>query len=195
MKTAPHLGRTTSAAPYVAGIKIRCNRPTVIGGHAHVADSNGGLRAIRVSDPAHLTEVGVYAPPGYARRVAVTGGYAYVTNISRDLRIVRISDPAHPAAVGFYDTPGCAQRVAVCGHYAYVADCESLRIVNVADPAHPTGACAAGVPADHLALALMGQGIQREFGQRRVGTSLPVVCRCYCSTSGWGSSAPISEYE
>jgi hypothetical protein len=138
----------------------------VAAGYAYVAADEAGLRIVDVSNPSHLTEVGVYQPPlagfaswpgptrsgpetpGYlyaqgARSVVVKTApegpiYAYVAAQGAGLRIVDVSNPAAPHEVGFYETPSDAIGVAVANGYAYVAAFEAgLRVIDISQPAAP----------------------------------------------------------
>jgi len=80
----------------------------VSGTYAYVAAGDGGLRIIKVSNPAALTEVGSYNTPGWTHGVVVSGTYAYVADRGAGLRIINVFNPAAPAEAGFYDTPGYA---------------------------------------------------------------------------------------
>jgi hypothetical protein len=110
----------------------------VAGSYAYVADYDGGLRVIDVSNPADPQERGHCATPDWAYGVAVAGSYAYVADFAAGLRVIDVSDPANPQERGYYDTPGLAFGVAVVGNHAYVADCGAgLRVIDVSDPASP----------------------------------------------------------
>ncbi|MFN3929222.1 MAG: carboxypeptidase regulatory-like domain-containing protein, partial [Thermoflexus sp.] len=63
----------------------------VAGSYAYVADREGGLRIVDVSDPAAPREVGFYDTPGYAGDVAVVGSYAYVADGEGGLVILRFT--------------------------------------------------------------------------------------------------------
>jgi hypothetical protein len=97
----------------------------VAGDHAYLADGDGGLRILDVSDPIAPSEVGFYATPGYARALALAENYAYLAVRDSGLRILDVSDPSAPSEVGFYDTPGSTGDVALAGDYIYVADGEN----------------------------------------------------------------------
>jgi hypothetical protein len=106
-----------------------------LSGYIYVADGQGGLRIIDVSDPSAPFEAGFYDTPGDADEVSVAGSFAYVAD-SSGLRIIDISDPSAPFEAGFYDT-GYANDVAVSGSFAYVAVSSGLRIIDISDPSAP----------------------------------------------------------
>lgn len=58
-------------------------------GHAYVTDSRGGLRVVRIDDPARPTEVSHYETPGRAWGIYVSGGLVYVADGSAGLLILR----------------------------------------------------------------------------------------------------------
>lgn len=110
----------------------------IAGSSAYIADEEGGLRILDISDSTHPVEVGFFNTPGSAKDVEVAGSYAYIAGGTSGLHILDISNPANPAEVGFYDTPGNAESLVILDNYAYVTDNESgLRIVDVSNPARP----------------------------------------------------------
>jgi hypothetical protein len=128
----------------------------VVGSTVYVTDARGGLYIFDVTDPAHPTQVGRYAPPAFTSAVVVAGNLAYVAALSAGLRVVNISDPAHPAEVGSLATPGAALSVEVAGNLAYVGDMGSLHVVDVADPAHPAEVVSYATPSAVPGIALAG---------------------------------------
>ncbi len=116
---------------------MRADRLSRTGIYAYVADLDGSLRVIDVSDPANPTEVGfcgIYSP----RDVCVSESYAYLADSQAGLRIMDISDPTNPYVAGTYNTDDYAIGVYASGSYAYVTDNDSLLIVDISDPANPT---------------------------------------------------------
>jgi hypothetical protein len=63
----------------------------VAGNYAYVADGNGGLRIINVSNPTYPAEFGFYRTPGYAYNVTVAERYIYVADDVGGLIILRFS--------------------------------------------------------------------------------------------------------
>lgn len=96
----------------------------VVGDYAYVADRDGGLEVIDVSDPtAPITTGYVYLPDvGYS--VDVDGSFAYVANyILGGLQVVDISNPSDPQIAGYYYRTGCfALGATVQGSYVFVGD-------------------------------------------------------------------------
>ncbi len=128
------VGKTTPMPDNILDIVVN-------GDYAYVADSEGGLRIVDVSDPTQPHEVGTYGTSGvYANGVAVSNSTAYVTSGS-GLQVVDVSDPAHPAEVGAYyiSGRGYTNDVVVSGGTAYVADrWGGLRVMDVSDSANPS---------------------------------------------------------
>jgi len=121
-----------------------------------VADNDGGLRLIDVTDPAHPTPLGFVDTPGKARGVAVAGHLAFVADGPAGLQVVDIADPDAPELLGTLDTPDWARAVAVSGDLVYVADgLGGLLTVDTTDPAHPELLGSVDTPgfARHVSLA------------------------------------------
>jgi len=107
----------------------------VSGIHAHVADADGGLIIIDVTDPSRPQKVSHHEMTT-ACHVFVSDNYAFVADLG--LRIIDISVPSQPKEVSYYNTPGVAYGVYVVGHHAYIADdwC-GLRIMDISNPEYP----------------------------------------------------------
>ena len=115
---------------------LRADRLPTSGIFAYVADHDGSLRVIDISDPANPSEVGfcgIYGP----HDVFVSENYAYLADAQAGLRVMDISDPTNPYVEGTYNTNYYAVGVYVSGSYAYVTDNDSLLIIDVSDPANP----------------------------------------------------------
>jgi len=96
----------------------------VQGNYVYVADKNGGLEIIDVSDPANAYSTGYVYLPDVAWTVDVEGSYAYIANyILGGVQTVDISDPSNPFIAGYYQRSGCfGLGVAVEGSHSYLAD-------------------------------------------------------------------------
>ena len=113
----------------------------VSGEFAYIADREGGLLIVNVSDLGNPWQIGRYFEAGsvHVLDVAISGDYAYVAMEGQGLRIVNVSDPANPNEVGFLDTKGSAEALLVSGSTVYMADGEDgLRVIDVSDPSLPT---------------------------------------------------------
>ncbi|MDP8239314.1 MAG: choice-of-anchor D domain-containing protein [Candidatus Hatepunaea meridiana] len=112
---------------------------TVIEDFAFVADGDGGLRVIDITDPENPDEVASAGDIGTAMSVVVSEDYAFVAADENGLQVIDVFDPGDPNPTGEFDTPGNAVDVAVVGTIAYIADMESgLRVVNISNRAHPS---------------------------------------------------------
>jgi hypothetical protein len=131
-------------------------------GFAYVADANGRLTVVGVSDPAQPSEIGSLEVGGTPYDLTVRDRVVYMTTKGAGLTslyIVDASDPAHPALAGQYEiSTGQPKGVEVSGGHAYLAVESGLEIVSVADPAHPlrTALLRTGVNETVVAVALQG---------------------------------------
>jgi len=108
------------------------------GNYAYVADWNGGLQVIDISNPLSPVLKTSCSTPSFARGIAVSGSYAYVADWYAGLQIIDISNPFSPFIAGACDTQGTARDVSVSGNYAYLADGDNgLVAINISDPANP----------------------------------------------------------
>ena len=73
---------------------------TLSGDYVYVADEEGGLRVVDVSDPANPHEAGEHETSGGAKGVAVAGGYAYVAVIYLGLEVVDVRNVSNLRTVG-----------------------------------------------------------------------------------------------
>jgi hypothetical protein len=104
--------------------------------YVYIANRNGGLWVMDVSDHAHPIIVGSYKTPGKCNDIAVVDNLAYVTD-GDGLNILDVSNPAYPVEIGFLAVPGRTRSVAIVEHYAYVLSSGSLYIIDVSDPNKP----------------------------------------------------------
>ncbi|MDP8238839.1 MAG: choice-of-anchor D domain-containing protein [Candidatus Hatepunaea meridiana] len=108
------------------------------GDFAYIADDDGYLRIINVSDLENPDEIAFFETEANARGIAVADGFAYVATLDAGLRIIDISEPDEIEEIGFYDTPGSAIKLALQDDMAYIADGNSgLRIIDVSNPDEP----------------------------------------------------------
>lgn len=102
-----------------------------------VADHEGGLVTVDVTDPTNPTILGKVVTGGQATGVDVDGNYAYVASGSAGLVVVDISDLANPTIVGSASMRGSAIRVAYSEGRVAVAAWNDARVYDVSDPANP----------------------------------------------------------
>ena len=131
----------------------------VSGHYAYVADWEGSLQVIDVSDPTNPVGVGgcETGEEAWAVAVAVSGHYAYSVGWRAGLEVIDVSDPANPVWVGGCRIGARARDVAVSDHYVYVAadDEGGLEVIDVSNPANPVrvGGCETGEEAWAVALS------------------------------------------
>lgn len=113
----------------------------VEGNYAYVADNDGGLRILDISNPATPFEAGYYDTPRHMQKIVLSGKYVYMNENENGMRIIDISNPSNPVEAGFYDIysawyEGIGQ-IAVAGNYAYITDSfHCLRIIDVTNPSN-----------------------------------------------------------
>jgi len=108
----------------------------ISGAYAYVADHEGGLQIVDISDPASPQLASGLITPGGALGVAIRGTHALVADNLFGTQIIDITSPEKPQIVAGLDTPGEVLGVAVAGRHAHIADCEArLRVVDISNPA------------------------------------------------------------
>jgi hypothetical protein len=111
----------------------------VISNRVYMADWNGGLRVIDITNPSLPTELGSVPINGSALGVAARGGYAYVGGWdSTLLYVVDIADAVHPTIAASCPLNGRPNTLALQGNYAYVVDWGyGLTVVDISDTLNP----------------------------------------------------------
>ncbi|HVV39415.1 MAG TPA: immunoglobulin-like domain-containing protein [Candidatus Paceibacterota bacterium] len=114
----------------------------IVGNYAYVADHNGGLKILDVTNPASSTIVGTYSGINGAHSIVVAGKYAYVGDSSAGLVVLDVSNPASVTQVGALSAGavGHPLSLALSGRYLVVPDSNTamVNIVDVGNPAAPT---------------------------------------------------------
>ena len=136
-------GQLDSVERYGIGTDDEAMDVFVTNGVAYVADGEGGLVVMDVTDSANPVRIGLYDTDGFASGVAVSGDYACIADGTNGLVVFDVSAPTVPQKVATYPTPGTAVKVVIRGNYAYVADGiggqnGGLEIVNISNPASPS---------------------------------------------------------
>jgi hypothetical protein len=107
---------------------------------AYVADAEGGLIQVDVTNPRHVVSADAYPLLADPQKAALAGDYAFVASGATGLRVVSAANPAALAQAdsAVADTPGFAWDVVVIGSYAFLADDQSgVYRVDVASPTAP----------------------------------------------------------
>ncbi|MCP4123779.1 MAG: hypothetical protein GY751_18680, partial [Bacteroidetes bacterium] len=111
---------------------------TVSNGIAFVADWDGGLQVIEISNSVTPEIIGSVDTPGAASGVTVSNGMAFVADMSCGLQVIDISNPATPEVIGSVDTPDDANGVTVSDGKAFVAaHSGGLQIIDISNPDAP----------------------------------------------------------
>ncbi len=78
----------------------------VSGDTVYVADGDGGVRVLDVSDPATPQEVGVYRTGGPAMAIAVVDNTLYVADFMQGLLVLDVWDRIAPPGSGDVEDSG-----------------------------------------------------------------------------------------
>ncbi|HET6479327.1 MAG TPA: hypothetical protein VFG35_04680 [Actinoplanes sp.] len=108
------------------------------GNTVFVADHEGGLVTVDVTDPINPTVLGSVVTGGQATGVDVDGNFAYVASGSAGLVVVDVSDLANPTIVGSAQMRGSPIRVAYSEGRVAVAAWNDARVYDVSNPASPS---------------------------------------------------------
>lgn len=108
------------------------------GNTVFVADHEGGLVTVDVTDPINPTILGRVITGGQATGLDVNGNIAYVASGSAGLVVVDVSDLANPRIIGSASMRGSPIRVEYSEGRVAVAAWNDARIYDVSDPANPS---------------------------------------------------------
>ncbi|HHO59861.1 MAG TPA: hypothetical protein ENJ64_06420, partial [Thiotrichales bacterium] len=133
--------------PYTLSGRIDLPFPDVYGldrkdNLAFVANGNGGVQVLDISNVAAPYHLGYIKPDGFVRDVKIQGRFAYIAASREGLVIADILDPSMPIVARF-DTLGVANRIAIEGDTLYLTDMagegrySQLNIIDIADPYQP----------------------------------------------------------
>ncbi|WP_443190685.1 Ig-like domain-containing protein [Pseudomonas indica] len=129
------MGRVDMPYPDVYGL-------TRSGNLALVANGNGGVQVIDISNMRAPYHVGYIKPNGFSRDVKVVGHYAYIAASEEGVVVADLSTPAMPI-VARVDTLGIANRLHLVGNQLYVTDMagagDSARLsrIDISEPDQP----------------------------------------------------------
>jgi hypothetical protein len=94
----------------------------VSGSFVYLADYEGSIRVVDVSDADQPVLVGTVDTPGSAYNLQVAGSYLYVADGSAGLSIFDLSTPHQPALRATHQTQGAALQLHVVDGRAYLAE-------------------------------------------------------------------------
>ncbi|NOX26701.1 MAG: hypothetical protein GXP21_00660, partial [Gammaproteobacteria bacterium] len=109
---------------------------------AFVANGDGGIQVIDISNLNAPYRVGFIRPNGFSRDVKISGDYAFIAASNEGVVIADITNPSLPI-VATLDTLGIANRLQIVGNTLYVTDMSGegrvsqLNIIDIADPQQP----------------------------------------------------------
>ncbi|MBE7504559.1 MAG: immunoglobulin domain-containing protein [Verrucomicrobiales bacterium] len=107
------------------------------GDRAYVAQQEGGLAILDITDPARPVRLGGIQTADRAYDVCVVGDYAYVADANQGIQVVRVTDPTRPVRVAGYACE--ALRIRAAGSLLYVAaGWSGLEILDISEPENPT---------------------------------------------------------
>ena len=111
------------------------------GNTAFVADYEGGLQIVDISDASEPAVLSTLNTDGLAFDVALSSdsNTVYLADESNGLQIIDVSDRSNPGYIGDFLTEGYAIGIELSsdGSIAYVADVSSLQIIDVSNAQSP----------------------------------------------------------
>ena len=111
------------------------------GNTAFVADYEGGLQVVDISDASEPVVLSTLNTDGLAFDVALSSdsNTVYLADESNGLQIIDVSDRSNPGYIGNFLTEGYAIGIELSGDgsIAYVADVSSLQIIDVSNAQSP----------------------------------------------------------
>ena len=162
---------------------------------ADVADYEGGLRIIDISQPAAPREIGYNDTSGHTESVVITGPLAYIADYEGGLRIIDVSRPQHPEPVATFDTPGWARDVTLQDSVVYIADREAgLLMLDISMPDTPSFVAGYDTPGWARRVTLL-QGLAHvadgQEGLRVISISRSDIRGGGCDTAGWARDVAV----
>ncbi|MCG3220277.1 MAG: hypothetical protein H7641_02760, partial [Candidatus Heimdallarchaeota archaeon] len=107
---------------------------------AFVANSEGGLSVIDVTDPTNPSRIGFRDTPGITTNLALVDDYALLADSSNGLVVMDIANPTNPTIKATYSTGiSSAINIMVQGNLAFVVDFDNgIIVVDITDPTTPS---------------------------------------------------------
>jgi hypothetical protein len=150
----------------------------IIGNYAYIADYDGGLRIINISNPSSPSEVGYFYDNRTMVDVCIQGNYAYVASSSyQGLKIIDISNPSSPYQVGYLESPwDDSYGIAISDTLVY----QNFRdrgfcVINVSTPSNPVEIGRLSISGDQGRLIKEGNFVYTvcEVGNKIINISDP----------------------
>lgn len=161
-------------SPNLVGTLASENAHAVLGDGdlAYLADGEGGLKIIDLTDVSAPLEIGhfntVSGIYGAAVNLDFDGENVYLAAGLKGLMVINVADPASPSLLARLVTPGRTEDVCVVGDLVFIADDEDgLQVVDISDPAVPYIAGSLALPG-HLH-SLVWDGISLFVGGYNTG--------------------------
>ena len=136
---------------------------------AYVANGEGGLCVVDISNPSSPDDISHRDTPGFSYELEINGDYAYVADGTNGLVVIDISNPLLPKIKATYNQGiSSAIDVIVEGNIAYIVDIyDGIVVVNITDPTTPsyagswskTGVSDAYVYGDFLYITDINDGL------------------------------------
>ncbi len=101
---------------------------------AYIADGEGGLAIVDVSDPSQPTLRSTLAVGGAAKDLVVSNDVVYLAAGATGVAVVDVSDPDVPLLIEIEDTPGSALAVALGNDALFVSDWNDVRVFDRSEP-------------------------------------------------------------
>jgi hypothetical protein len=138
--TAQRHVRLTRGPRLLATYQTRAQSRRVAGHgpYAYLANSQGGLHIVDVSNPHEPWPAGVFDPHGVAVALAKHGQFVYVAASDSGLAVFDVTDPAVPRLVAMVPVSGVTTDIAIAAPYAYVGTQQGvLYILDLTLPLQP----------------------------------------------------------
>jgi len=108
-----------------------------------VANGNGGVQIVDISDLSAPQRIGFVKPNGFARDVKISNGFGFIAASYEGVVVFDATNPNLPI-VNVVDTLGVANKLEIVGNTLYVTDMSGLgsasqiNVVNISDPRNAT---------------------------------------------------------
>jgi hypothetical protein len=111
---------------------------TIDGASAYLANGQGGLHIVDVSDAVQPRQTGVFYPHGKAVALAKYDRYVYLAASDSGIAIIDVHEPQAPTQVAMLSVSGSASDIAIEGSRAYVGTQQgTLTVFDLTTPLQP----------------------------------------------------------